>query len=226
MKRSTKERKLLKRAMTKPWKPLEPTSIRLGSSEADEMIRELETKLGGSIPIPEVYANHRYTVHREEWDKSLHGFGDFSIVWLSIKANDGSCYRDWRDYQRIKNQLAGPDWEGIEIYPNEQRLIDTCNQFHIWCIPPEAGLIPVGWYRRAVCEENTTTFGTQRPFEAGWRPRDTKTEKDLHSESPNEESWGCTTHECRGKTKETHTLLPLCPSCRAQKQDEQELLGG
>lgn len=41
-----------------------------------------------------------------------------------------------------------------------------------------------------------------------------------------EESWGCTTHECRGISTETNTLLPLCPSCRAQKQDEQELLGG
>jgi len=36
----------------------------------------------------------------------------------------------------------------------------------------------------------------------------------------------CSTHECNGVTTEINTSLPLCPSCRAQQQDEQELLGG
>ena len=37
-----------------------------------------------------------------------------------------------RDLQRIKNPLRGPDCEAVELYPAEERLVDTANQYHLW----------------------------------------------------------------------------------------------
>jgi hypothetical protein len=57
------------------------------------------------------------------------------LIHLSIRNHDRSTRHDWRDFQRIKNQLAGEEYEGLEIYPAEDRKIDTANQYHIWCFP-------------------------------------------------------------------------------------------
>jgi hypothetical protein len=51
---------------------------------------------------------------------------------LSIKRIDQEPVHDWRDLQRIKNQLLGPDCEAVELYPAEERLVDTANQYHLW----------------------------------------------------------------------------------------------
>ena len=37
--------------------------------------------------------------------------------------------------QKIKNAICGKEWEGIEIYPAESRLVDTANQYHMFCFP-------------------------------------------------------------------------------------------
>ena len=63
------------------------------------------------------------------------------IVWLSFRGQNNSAHdRDWRDYQRIKNELCGTDCEGIEIFPQESRLVDTANQFHLWVFEPSKSL--------------------------------------------------------------------------------------
>jgi hypothetical protein len=55
-----------------------------------------------------------------------------AIIWLSIRNNDRSTRRDWRDFQRIKNELVGPEYEMVEIYPSESHKVDTSNQYHLW----------------------------------------------------------------------------------------------
>src|SRR5262245_49857956 len=47
--------------------------------------------------------------------------GPFAI--LSITATDDSALHDWRDFQQLKNLLLGPEWEAVELYPSESRLI-------------------------------------------------------------------------------------------------------
>ena len=54
-------------------------------------------------------------------------------TWLSIKRHDREAFHDWRVMQEIKNAICGDEWEGIEIYPAESRLVDTCNQYHLIC---------------------------------------------------------------------------------------------
>lgn len=42
----------------------------------------------------------------------------------------------WRDKQRIKNELFGPDFTAVEVMPPEGELIDEANMYHIWVLPP------------------------------------------------------------------------------------------
>jgi hypothetical protein len=57
------------------------------------------------------------------------------VIHISYHRRDRAPIRDWRIGQRLKNELAGPEYEGIEIYPAESRLVDTSNEYHLWCVP-------------------------------------------------------------------------------------------
>lgn len=89
----------------------------------------------------ELWLNSHYTVHL----RYLEGAGnDNGWLHLSIRHNDRKAVRDWRHFQRIKNDLAGDEREAIEIYPSETRLVDEANSYHLWVLP--AGQqIPVGF---------------------------------------------------------------------------------
>jgi hypothetical protein len=57
------------------------------------------------------------------------------IVQLGIASVDGSARHDWRDFQCIKNQLAGAECEAFELYPAESRLLDPSNYYSLFCFP-------------------------------------------------------------------------------------------
>lgn len=42
----------------------------------------------------------------------------------------------WHEKMKMV-QLLGRDWLGIEIYPPYKFTVDTANQYHIICIPPD-----------------------------------------------------------------------------------------
>ena len=65
---------------------------------------------------------------------------------------DKTAIHDWRHFQEIKNELVSPDCEAIEIYPNEDRLVDTANQYHLFVFPKNYNL-PFGWNTRSVVKE-------------------------------------------------------------------------
>jgi len=56
---------------------------------------------------------------------------------LSFKRNDRSAIRDWRHIQAIKNSVAGPDREAVEVFPPEWNLVDAANEWHLWVLPPD-----------------------------------------------------------------------------------------
>jgi hypothetical protein len=60
---------------------------------------------------------------------------DEGMIQLGIAALDGTARHDWRDFQAIKNQLAGSDCEAFELYPAESRLLDPSNYYTVWCFP-------------------------------------------------------------------------------------------
>jgi hypothetical protein len=93
------------------------------------------------------------------------------IIHLSIKTKTKRADHDWRDFQRIKNELVGPEHEAVELYPAESRLVDTSNQFHLWVMADPSFKYPFGWHQRFVSEGNP--MGTkQRPFRNDERPDD------------------------------------------------------
>jgi hypothetical protein len=103
--------------------------------------------------------NGRYQVSRTEMDGGW--------VHLSIKRLDRRPIRDWRAFQRIKNELVGPEREAVELYPAERRLHDAANQYHLWVAPPGMEW-PVGFEGRSVSSDAHRYPGAvQRPLPAG-----------------------------------------------------------
>jgi hypothetical protein len=101
------------------------------------------------------------------------------VIWLSIKRQDRRAIHDWRDLQRIKNELVGPEVEAVELYPSESRLVDTSNQYHLWCFVNGLKL-PFGYQDRLVLGPNVSTdpavrLAKQRPFRGHDRPNDVMT---------------------------------------------------
>lgn len=54
------------------------------------------------------------------------------LVQIGISTADGTPRHDWREFQWIKNDVCGPEWEAIELYPAESRLIDPSNYYILW----------------------------------------------------------------------------------------------
>lgn len=115
----------------------------------------------------EVWKNNIYTVTK--WDRRTPK-EELFVTHLSIKRNDGAAIRDWRQFQRIKNELCGPEREGLEIFPAESRIVDGANQFHIWVLPPGAQ-VPFGFAQRLV-SGNQDGGVQQRQWEPGQEPAD------------------------------------------------------
>lgn len=110
----------------------------------------------------QVWLNNRYQVIARSF---LLGDG-VTMTHLSIKRRDKASIKDWRDLQRIKNEILGTDVEAVELYPNEDRLVDTANQYHLWALP--AGYtFPFGFGERLVTEITDGPVGEsqQRPFD-------------------------------------------------------------
>jgi hypothetical protein len=113
----------------------------------------------------EVWGNNLYTVHVRRGERMVH---------LSIHRHDRAPARDWRHFQRIKNEIVGPEYEAVEIYPNEARLVDTSNQYHLWVILDEFGgaeELGIGFHDgrvTAVPDDLKEAYpgAVQRPFEA------------------------------------------------------------
>lgn len=100
------------------WQPLQPASI-----------SDPQRYLDHGLTVPDAaYANDRYSVFvREIGHDALH---------ISFHRHDRAAVRDWRHYQAIKNEVAGPERTAIEVFPPESRLVDTSNEYHLFVLPP------------------------------------------------------------------------------------------
>lgn len=151
------------------WQPLvrshHPPSSPAKIAAQIEMARRLmpaldEDKIREVIRIATeapVWGNDRYTVHVNPYTDD--------VVQLSIHRHDRAPCRDWRDLQRIKNQLVGPEHEAIELYPAESRVVDTANEFHLWCFTDPTFRVPVGWFSGRVVSSESGAGAVQRPHE-------------------------------------------------------------
>lgn len=103
---------------------------------SDKQLRAISMQTG--LPLEDLKnALATITEGREVWCNSRYQvliFRDKSPVWLTIKHVDQSVQRSWRDLQRIKNELLGEEWEAVELFPQESRLVDQANQYHLWAL--------------------------------------------------------------------------------------------
>lgn len=81
---------------------------------------------------------------------------------LNIRRRDGhAILRDWREFQAIKNQLVGEEREAVELYPAEDRLVDTSNKYHLYCAP-RGYRFPFGFTQRDVIDTPGSANGTRQ----------------------------------------------------------------
>jgi len=123
----------------------------------DRMVKEYED----GICI--LYANSKYHVHLRFLDGAGNRDG---WIHLSIRHNDRRAVRDWRHFQRIKNELLGEEREALEIYPAESRLVDEANSYHLW-VMPTGQQVPVGF------NEGRMVGTSEEASQVGARQRDT-----------------------------------------------------
>lgn len=115
------------------------------------------------------WMNSRYTVLIRRVKSDM---GD--LFHLSVKRNDKNPLHDWRDLQRIKNELLGEEEEAMELYPAESRLVDGANQYHLWSFAGQRA--PFGYdAKRCVMLPGGMDGAKQRPFEEP--PKDAMTEE-------------------------------------------------
>ena len=108
----------------------------------------LVEKLLGSMSAPKIYVNDLYRVQVRDVAP---------FVQLDITRRDGDTCSNWRHFQQIKNELVGPECEGVELFPAESRLVDTANQYHLWVMPNTRYRFPFGY-------ENRLVLGNPVPF--------------------------------------------------------------
>lgn len=151
--------------------PRDPQQIEAAIRHASEIapnvdpqrIRELVEQAGDEIA--ETWQNDRYLVHVIRWAGININNRTVPVVQLSIRRLDRAACRDWRDFQRIKNQLVGPECEAIELYPAESRLVDTATQFHLWCVADPQFRFPFGYDSGRVVTGKSGGGSVQRPLD-------------------------------------------------------------
>ena len=102
-----------------------------------------------ALKIPEaMYVNSRYVVQVYDASEQL----GIPMKHLSIRNNENNhMAHDWRDLQRIKNEICGEEKEAIELYPAMSRMVDTSNQYHLWVFM-EDNPIKIGWKNSAILQ--------------------------------------------------------------------------
>jgi hypothetical protein len=137
-----------------------PDATKPDTKEWTEFAPATSYMAGKQIDEPEgqtTFRNNQYTVTVVDLEGGAH--------YLTIKRNDRHWARDWRHFQRIKNELLGPEVEAVELYPAESRLVDEANQFHLWALA-EGERFPLGFTDRSVLMSSDEEHGSkQRPVQ-------------------------------------------------------------
>jgi hypothetical protein len=112
--------------------------------------------LRGMVASELVMKNDTYQVHvRRLAENQAH---------LSIRRLDRDPIHDWRELQKIKNAILGPECEAVELYPAESRLVDTANQYHLWAYTDLTLRFPFGFDSGRYATNGSIGKSVQRPM--------------------------------------------------------------
>jgi hypothetical protein len=92
------------------------------------------------IPWPSwatrIYQNSRYTVMINDNHPTTKG--PASLAYVSPHAIGRDVF--WKDLQRIKNEIYGPETVAVQYFPKESELVDIVNVY--WLVVFPEGVIP------------------------------------------------------------------------------------
>lgn len=142
------------------WQPFERAHYPY--PEMQRIIRQFGLPQAQNLLSFEIWLNNKYQValRRQKDENPNTNLPD--LIHLSIKRRDNNPVRDWRDLQRIKNELVGPECEGVELFPAESRLVDTANQLHLWVWDDPTFRFPIGFNEGRIVSNAETNGSRQR----------------------------------------------------------------
>ncbi|CAB4150036.1 hypothetical protein UFOVP558_63 [uncultured Caudovirales phage] len=82
-----------------------------------------------NIPV-KVWVNGLFVV------QAFNDKNSWGAIRLMIRWADARPTHDWSLFQRIKNDLFGPDRVALEVYPAEKNKQDVANMYWLWVLPP------------------------------------------------------------------------------------------
>lgn len=143
--------------------PIDPQKIKevaasTGYSEETVENHFIDIRLNDRVWVNAIYqVNIRTADVADGWPEMIH---------LSIKRRDKRPvgHERFRDFQRIKNELVGPEHEGVEVYPAESRLADSANQYHIWVLKDGTTRFPFGFNSGRLVIGHSGGGAVQKPF--------------------------------------------------------------
>lgn len=127
--------------------------------------------MSGTVIAQKAFDNGLYTVFLDYIEAPApFGLG----AHVSVRRNDREPVHDWRDLQRIKDELLGPEVEAVELYPANSRVVDAANQYHLWAFIGyrfpfgfEDGYYAAGNLTAPIGSPNLGKQSKQRPFRPG-----------------------------------------------------------
>jgi hypothetical protein len=145
------------------WRSAHPACADEPPSRKHHPLDQMQRGEKDNVNKPEIWFNDVYQATVRRWSKDrVFGTGG-GMIQIGISALDGTARHDWREFQYIKNQIAGEECEGFELYPAESRLLDPSNYYTIWCFPGVQRL-KVGVEDRRVLDADEA-LAPQRGFE-------------------------------------------------------------
>jgi hypothetical protein len=93
----------------------------------------------------DIYCNDTYQVMIERTAPLIH---------VCIRRHDNEPCKDWKHHQQIKNELIGPEYEAVELFPAQSRVIDTRNEYHLWVHPNPSFRFPFGFSSNREAQES------------------------------------------------------------------------
>lgn len=157
--------------------PLREASLNRSSKDIKKVIHDMTTQYGMTRKRAKeilkqtnpdaIFINELYVVSVFKNEKNA--FGTDVDVWhLSIRRQDREACHDWRHFQQIKNEICGPEFEGLELYPAESRVLDAANQYHLYVIMAEGAQVPCGYVdiKDNGRDERNIGKSKQRPFDS------------------------------------------------------------
>ncbi|HEU5377135.1 MAG TPA: hypothetical protein VFV38_17020 [Ktedonobacteraceae bacterium] len=129
-------------------------------------------------PHIQVYRNSCYQVHVRRYPAQDERP---DLIHFSIKRLDQRPHVPYRERMRIKDELLGPEYEGVELLPARSREVDLANQTHLWLVDAATYRFPFGFFDGRLVSDVTLEGTAQEPWPAQERPADCLSEQEVRA---------------------------------------------